>query len=68
MRTEPSSTIEEGFGSRDVRFGTVDERRSGAARAEGACADIVGRFIVVEVFYFVCCRGRCGRREQRAPF
>jgi hypothetical protein len=32
MRTEESSTIDEGFGRRDVRFGAPDTRRSDVGR------------------------------------
>ena len=42
MRTEGSRAMEEGFGSIDVRFGAVEERRSGAGRAGVGCDDMVG--------------------------
>jgi hypothetical protein len=40
MTTEGSSAIDEGRGSMDMRFGAVEERRSGAGRGTG-CDDMV---------------------------
>jgi len=40
MRTDESRKTEEGLGSMDVRFGAVEERRSGAGRALSGCADM----------------------------
>lgn len=43
MRTEGSRAMEDGLGRIEVRFGTVEERRSGPGRDDAGadCADIV---------------------------
>jgi hypothetical protein len=55
--------MEEGRGSIDMRFGAVEERRSGAGRAAAGCDDMVR---VVRGRIGRGCRGMgCGRRVGR---
>lgn len=57
ISTEPSTKIEEGLGSRDVRLGAVDERLSGALRVGAGCADITKVFQCQTVIGGCSCPG-----------
>lgn len=45
MSTEGSRAMDDGLGSIDMRFGAVDDRRSGPGRAGVGCEDMVRRWM-----------------------